>query len=140
MKRWYSPDGVRFSCQEGCAFCCRGEPGVVKVDGKERERIAVHLGIGEEELRRRYCRQCGVGAWSLLEHPNGDCVFVTPDDLCSVYAVRPKQCRTYPFWKNTLASRAAWEREGRECPGIGQGKLHTPEDIAAYLRGDRDPG
>ena len=57
MKRWYSPDGVRFSCQEGCAFCCRGEPGVVKVDGKERERIAVHLGIGEEELRRRYCRR-----------------------------------------------------------------------------------
>ncbi|HUT99213.1 MAG TPA: YkgJ family cysteine cluster protein [bacterium] len=139
MKRWYSPDGVRFSCREGCAFCCRGEPGVVNVDTHERLKIAAHLGLEEKEFRRRYCRRVGLGAWSLVEHPNGDCVFITPENLCSIYAVRPKQCRTYPFWKSTLASRTTWEREGRECPGIGRGKLHTPADIAAYLRGEGDP-
>jgi Fe-S-cluster containining protein len=139
MKRWYSPDGLRFDCREDCALCCRGEPGVVKVNAGERARIAAHLGLGEEEFRRRYCRRIVLGAWSLREHPNGDCVFVTAENLCSIYAVRPRQCRTYPFWRSTLASRAAWEREGRECPGIGRGRLHTPEDIAAYLRGERDP-
>jgi len=139
MKRWYHPDGVRFSCREGCAFCCRGEPGVVNVDKDERARIATHLGLEEDEFRRRYCRRVGLGARSLIEHPNGDCVFITPEDLCAIYAVRPRQCRTYPFWRNILASRETWEREGRECPGIGQGRLHTPEDIAAYLRGEGDP-
>ena len=94
----------------------------------------------EEEFRRLHCRRVGLGAFSLREHENGDCAFVTPEDLCSIYPVRPRQCRDYPFWKRTLASRAAWEREAKECPGIGRGGLHSPEDIAAYLRGEREPG
>jgi Fe-S-cluster containining protein len=139
MKRWYSPDGLCFSCQDGCSACCRGEPGVVRVDEEERRSIAAHLGIGEDEFRRLYCRRYGLGFWSLVERPNGDCAFITPEDLCRIYSVRPKQCRSYPFWKSILASRRSWEREGRECPGIGHGRRHSPALIAAYLKGDRDP-
>ena len=134
MGCWYEPEGLRFSCREGCSACCRGEPGVVAVDERECSTIAARLKLGEDEFRRRFCRRNGPNAWSLTERLNGDCVFITPEDRCSIYAVRPRQCRTYPFWGNILTSRASWEREGRFCPGIGRGRLYSPAEIANYLR------
>ena len=38
---------------------------------------------------------------------------------CAVYAHRPSQCRTWPFWPYPLASRQAWERVKRMTPGPG---------------------
>ncbi len=32
---------------------------------------------------------------SLLDKPNGECIFLTGDD-CSVQAVKPQQCRDFP--------------------------------------------
>jgi Fe-S-cluster containining protein len=54
-------------------------------------------------------------------HANGDCVFLGEGRRCRIYAVRPAQCRTYPFWPE-LETRQAWRDEARRCEGILLGK------------------
>jgi Fe-S-cluster containining protein len=66
---------------------------------------------------------------SLAEKPNYDCVFWR--DGCTVYAHRPLQCRTFPFWDRNL-SPGVWE--ALDCPGAGKGELHGPAYIEDCLR------
>ena len=40
------------------------------------------------------------------------CVFLDPTGQCSIYDVRPVQCRTYPFWPSLVGDQASWECEG----------------------------
>ena len=50
-----------------------------------------------------------------------DCVFLDRTSAdgktgCSIYAERPAQCRTWPFWSENLTSRATWEAVKRRTP------------------------
>ncbi len=113
--------GVRFRCLgTGCGDCCSGKqgPGVVWLGYEELERLARHLSLTRQELRRRYLRRLN-GDTCLRERANFDCIFYQPGRGCSIYDVRPLQCRTYPFWGRILASRVTWEIEAESCPGIG---------------------
>lgn len=112
----------RFACT-GCGKCCTGRGSwVIEVNRAEQERIRRHLGIGRDWLRRRYVFRFDDETESLRMHPNGDCVFLEDGRRCRIYAVRPAQCRSYPFWPE-LASRAAWRAEARRCEGIGTGPV-----------------
>ena len=42
-------------------------------------------------------------------------------------------CRTWPFWPELLESPHAWAEAARHCPGMNEGPLWTPEQIAAVL-------
>jgi uncharacterized protein len=125
-------DGLRFECH-ACGVCCTGEPGYVYVDANECRLLAEKLGIELKELYRQHVRRVP-GGYSLLERPDGSCVFY--DRGCSVYAARPRQCRTYPFWPDVVASKARWEAESRRCQGIGKGALYDFVTIEALLRGE----
>ena len=126
---WFK-DGLRFECQR-CGRCCRGEPGVVWVNKRELEEISSFMGIKKEVFARNYLRSIN-GRLSLLEYGNGDCILY--DSGCKIYAVRPCQCRTFPFWKWSLENRSEWEGLKKTCPGIDKGKLHTMQDIEANLK------
>lgn len=39
------------------------------------------------------------------------CVFLDPRGQCSIYAVRPVQCRTYPFWPSLVDAQEDWDDE-----------------------------
>jgi Fe-S-cluster containining protein len=122
---WYA-DGLQFTCTR-CNECCTGPPGYVWLTVEEMERIALHVGLAPDEFYRRYCRR----AWwrvSLKEYANGDCILLTPQG-CSVYSVRPSQCRTFPFWPDHLRSRQRWEALRSRCPGVGHGRLYSREEI-----------
>ncbi len=54
---------------------------------------------------------------------------------CSVYAARPRQCGTFPFWPENLASRKEWEELGTFCPGVGRGDFVPLHVIREQLRG-----
>jgi len=83
---------------------------------------------------RKFVRQVGVRK-SLVELPNGDCVFFDrPSRRCRVYAHRPRQCRTWPFWESNLKTPEAWEQTCEVCPGCGQGELVPAESINSQLR------
>jgi hypothetical protein len=81
------------------------------------------------EFERLYVRKIGI-RHSLVEFPNGDCVFFDSGKRsCTVYDARPRQCRTWPFWKSNLRSEADWKRTCEQCPGSGKGKLYSLAQI-----------
>jgi hypothetical protein len=51
-----------------------------------------------------------------------------------IYPVRPLQCRTYPFWFQNLRSEKKWRLTGTACPGIGQGRRYSKDEILALLQ------
>jgi hypothetical protein len=112
---WYKK-GLRFKCT-GCGACCTKEPGYVWLSAEEIEGISTHLNISKEEFLRKYTRSI-FGRISLLEHKvTYDCVFLK-DSKCTIYSARPKQCRTFPWWKENLETPEAWKDTARRCEGI----------------------
>lgn len=130
---WYS-EGLHFKCT-GCGKCCTGFPGYVWVDEEEIEKMAKHLDLTIDEFAKKYLRQIG-DRISLKEYaPTYDCVFFK-NKQCTVYQVRPTQCRTYPFWNKNLTSPEIWEQVASDCEGI---RDHHPkvsiENIEKNLNG-----
>jgi Fe-S-cluster containining protein len=128
---WYQ-DGLRFTCTR-CGHCCTGEPGFVWVDDAELAAIAGHRGETVEEVKALYTRWTSRGR-TLREKLNGDCVFYDAQEGCTVYPVRPPQCRTWPFWESNVATPEAWQRTCQVCPGSGQGELISVEEITSRLK------
>ena len=117
MKPWYQ-EGLRFKCT-GCGKCCTGPSGYVWVSPEEAQAFADHLQISLEEFIKTYTRRIG-NRLSLREKRRGndyDCVFLD-GKRCTAYEVRPKQCRTYPWWPENVRSLKDWEEEGVRCEGI----------------------
>lgn len=126
---WYA-DGLKFKCT-GCGDCCTGAPGFVWVNKAEIETLAAEVGLEPAEFERQYVRSIGLRK-SLVEFGNGDCVFFdNRTRKCQVYAARPRQCRTWPFWDSNLKSQAAWDTMCETCPGAGKGKLYDIDHIEA---------
>jgi len=125
-EKWYR-EGLSFSCTQ-CGNCCSGEPGYVWATKEEVRRISEFLGRTDGWLDKKHLRRVGL-RYSLTERPDGDCVFLKRENgkaMCSIYPVRPLQCRTWPFWNNLLASRKGWDETAAEkCPGMNQGRPYT---------------
>jgi Fe-S-cluster containining protein len=125
---WYA-DGLRFQCTQ-CGNCCTGAPGFVWVN--QQEIVELARAVGEPDVarfEREYVREVGVRK-SLKEHDNGDCVFFDGERRhCRVYAARPRQCRTWPFWDSNLKTPDDWQHTCQVCPGSGKGKLYVVQEI-----------
>jgi Fe-S-cluster containining protein len=139
---WYR-EGLHFTCHQ-CGNCCTGPPGYVWFNEAEGRAMAAHLGVSEATFYEQYARRAN-GKWSLREvKRNGqyDCVFLQRDGqgkaLCGVYPARPKQCATWPFWPENLASREAWDEVAKDCPGMRHGKDFFPVDQIRIIR-DSNP-
>jgi len=130
---WFR-EGLRFSCTQ-CGHCCTGEPGVVWVSRSEIDDLAKFLGVTVADFALRYLRRVD-GRLSLIERPNGDCIFFSKG--CTVYPVRPRQCRTFPFWSEHLRSRRAWDEAAEACPGMNQGRLYSTAEVTRIRRGEAD--
>ena len=128
---WYA-DGLAFECTR-CGKCCTGEPGYVWVTDEELAAIAKFLGQPLHEVRELYSRKAR-GRRSLREKSNGDCVFYDRSKGCTIYAVRPPQCRTWPFWDSNVATPEDWEHTCQVCPGSGQGEVIPVEEISRRLK------
>jgi Fe-S-cluster containining protein len=128
---WYR-DGLRFECTR-CGDCCTGAPGFVWVNDEEIAAIAAFRGQTIEEVTGLYTRP-EKAERSLREKANGDCVFFDRAKGCTIYPVRPRQCRTWPFWESNVRSPAAWKRTCQVCPGSGKGELISAEEITRRLK------
>lgn len=128
---WYK-DGLNFTCTR-CGNCCTGAPGYVWVEPEEVEAIAEFRGEPLSMFEGLYTR-LAMGERSLREKANGDCVFYDRQEGCTIYPVRPQQCRTWPFWESNVKNREAWERTCKVCPGAGQGDLISAEEITRRLQ------
>jgi Fe-S-cluster containining protein len=128
---WYQ-DGLRFRCTQ-CGHCCTGAPGYVWVDDAEIQALAKQRDATVEEITALYTRSTSRGR-SLREKANGDCVFYDRSAGCTVYPVRPRQCRTWPFWESNLRTPEAWQHTCEICPGSGHGELIPAEEITRRLK------
>src|SRR5215210_7321843 len=112
---WYA-QGLKFTCSQ-CGNCCTGGPGFVWISKEEIVRLAEFLRLTPPQVVERYCRKVD-GKFSLKESRNSrgeyDCVFLKEEKVerpagakggddpavcltrrgCSIYPVRPLQCRT----------------------------------------------
>ena len=128
-KPWYK-DGLNFKCTQ-CGNCCTGPPGYVWVSSEEIRRISEFTGMAVKAMNKKHLRRVFT-RYSLTERANGDCIFLKNEDgkrMCSIYPVRPLQCRTYPFWTVNLSSHREWDDVASGCPGMNSGKHHTYEEI-----------
>ncbi len=124
---WYA-EGLRFKCSQ-CGDCCTGAPGYVWVNKAEIAALAEEIGLELDEFEQKYVRKIGIRK-SLVEFPNGDCVFFDGESRkCTVYHARPRQCRTWPFWRSNLRTAETWAETCEVCPGSGRGKLYQLEEI-----------
>jgi Fe-S-cluster containining protein len=135
---WYR-DGLRFECTR-CGNCCGGASGSVRVSDAEIEALALRAGLRPDEFRAVYTRRLRGGDVSLRERSDGTCVLYAAERGCTVYADRPRQCRTWPFWRSVVHSPERWAEEARGCPGIGRGPLHTAGQIAVTVGDDGTAG
>ena len=113
---WYD-GGLGFSCT-ACGACCKrhGDAGYVYVREEEVEAIAAHLGMERSRFFEEYCVLDQ--GWITFKPDLPQCAFLGPDRRCTIYEVRPVQCRTWPFWEINLAFPGAWkENVTSVCPG-----------------------
>jgi Fe-S-cluster containining protein len=106
------------------------------VSDLEIEALAQRLDLSADEFRRVYTRTLRGGDVSLRERRNYDCVLYEPGIGCSVYEDRPRQCRTYPFWRVNLHSKESWDAEAELCPGIGDGEVWGDDRLLPLLTDD----
>ena len=152
---WYA-DGLKFTCTQ-CGNCCTGGPGFVWVSREEVRRVAEFLKITPDEVVTRYCRRFG-SKLSFKENVRDgewhDCVFLVEQKVekrtpeggtivmtrrgCSIYPVRPLQCRTWPFWPENLESEKDWDRASRKCHGMNAGKRVFPREQIESIRDAKD--
>ena len=116
---------------------------------RELRVLADHLRLSVAETIERYCREVSAGRFSLKEGRNSrgehDCIFLREDPAeragnggekvvhgrrsCTIYAVRPLQCRTWPFWESNLSSREIWESSAKRCHGMNKGRRFSREEM-----------
>jgi Fe-S-cluster containining protein len=117
-----------------------GTPGTVRVTDEEIDGLARRLGLRDFEFRAMYTRTLRRGDVSLRETRDRECVFFDRALGCRVYEDRPRQCRTWPFWRSVVHSSERWCEEAEHCPGMNSGPLHAAQRIELTLRGDGTSG
>ena len=111
----------------------------MKISTEEIGLLASYLGMSNRAFRGVYTRRVK-GYTSLREKENYDCIFYDGKKGCKVYQHRPRQCRTWPFWKAVVDSEDRWEEEAGECPGINHGELQSSDLIALTIIDDGTSG
>ena len=120
---WYA-DGLKFVCVEDCGGCCtdHGDYTFIYVDRPTERRIARFLKLDLAGFRKRFTALDEGNRVLRMDAP--DCPFLD-GKRCSIYPVRPTQCRTFPFWGENLRSPRAWKKLAEFCPGIDRGEHHS---------------
>ena len=108
-------DPARCSTCQG--FCCRGASGRIWVTPAEIEVICRFLNIHVLDAMRTHFYKVQ-GRCSIKEIAKQDewwCIFLDESGRCTIYDVRPDQCRRFPFWSDFKAQP---EKAAKECPGV----------------------
>jgi uncharacterized protein len=98
-------------------------------------RIADFVGMTAGDFERRYVYRTK-HLLRLRVPRHSQCHFLR-DGGCSIHAVKPVQCRIFPYWPELVDSKREWKKTAAWCPGIGRGELvqiETARELAAEMR------
>ena len=130
QQAYFFDEGLSFECRK-CGDCCTGAPGTIYVSRDEIDAIAGHLKIPVKQFCSRYLYPYR-DSYSICEDRQGRCLFY--NDGCLIYALRPSQCRTFPFWFSNLRSQKRWQQVAVHCPGIGRGRHFSKDEILQIVQ------
>ena len=107
------------ACEACGGACCTGESGYIWATYAEIEQMAEFVNLSVEVFASTYLRRVK-HRYSLIEkqlsEENFACIFFDETmQRCGIYPVRPRQCRTFPFWEQFKQDEAEVRAE---CPGI----------------------
>ena len=106
-----------FKCLR-CGNCCR-MPGYVRVTEGEIRRIAQFLGEDPAKFREEWTAPTHDNdRRTLLENPDGGCVYLDDENACIINPVKPLQCREFP-------ERWRYKNMEHVCQAVAQ-KEHVP--------------
>jgi len=99
--------------------CCIGESGYIWITVDEIEKLSNYLNISVDKLFKDYLVKYGY-RFSIkekkLSENNYACIFFdTNIKRCTIYDVRPNQCKTFPFWEHFKTNI---QEVKNECPAI----------------------
>jgi uncharacterized protein len=89
--------------------------------------MAAFLGMTERAFERKYVYRTR-HLLRLRKPPASQCHFLT-DNGCALHPAKPVQCRAFPFWPESVESRAAWRQLKSYCPGVGKGEVVPVEAV-----------
>lgn len=90
MQELHDAEFERTDCLE-CANCCKTTGPLFT--NADVERIAKHLRLKPQQFISEYLRLDEDNDYVLQQVP---CAFLSADNYCSIYDVRPKACREFP--------------------------------------------
>ncbi|MEE3253364.1 MAG: YkgJ family cysteine cluster protein [Nitrospinota bacterium] len=132
MKKWWEKEPLRFECQPDCFKCCI-KPGIVRFDCEDIRKAAAYLDFSIAEFKKTFLIRSD-GEWVLEVGENGEpCSFLT-DKGCGIHDAKPKQCLSYPFWRENMDSKNMWKLVGGFCPGVDIGPMIKIETIKTLLK------
>ncbi|MBY0314260.1 MAG: YkgJ family cysteine cluster protein [Bdellovibrionales bacterium] len=126
QEKWWS-DGLKFECQQSGKCCVsHGEYGFVYVTREDRRNMAQTLKMSTIQFTKKFCDKSD-GIYHIKD-TGSECLFLL-NNKCTVYKSRPTQCRTWPWWPETMNAKA-WKKEVVTfCPGVGKGRKWSAEEI-----------
>jgi len=113
-------DAIRFTCQQGCTNCCE-QDGYVYLTEEDLLRAAKFTGMSARAFEAKYVYRTR-HLMRFRKPRTKQCPFLEGHG-CGIHPGKPTQCRTFPFWPETVERKADWDRTARYCPGIGKGPL-----------------
>ena len=119
---------LRFACQPGCTACCE-HPGFIYLAEEDIPRIAAYLSLTPVAFEKQYVYRTR-NILRLRNARHARCHFLDATG-CRIHAVKPIQCRAFPFWPELIESVREWRKTASYCPGIGQGDLIQIESARA---------
>ena len=124
MSNLIKKNGYNFSfnptaCESCAGNCCIGESGYIWINIVEIEALSKYLGLTLDSFREKYLFKVGykysIKEVKLASNNFACCFFDLEKKQCSVYHVRPTQCRTFPFWDYFKDNK---EEVYKECPAV----------------------
>ncbi len=107
---------IQFKCKQ-CGKCCG--IGFIYLKRREAAVMAAGLKMPLREFKKKYTTFFLFLGRALKWREDGFCVFMS-GNKCSIYDIRPEQCRTWPYWKRITNNNHELKRAQKYCLGIKQ--------------------
>ena len=136
---WWA-EGVRFTCQPDCGRCCDEPGGIVYLSRNDVERLAQHANLTVPEYLKKDCTTTLDGRYVLRSNQSdGICIYLDENKQCTIYEVRPQQCKAFPWWAENLRSQRSWKQVKASFPGLTaeDAILIRGEEIQIHVNADR---
>ena len=136
---WWA-EGGQFTCQPDCGRCCDEPGGIVYLSRNDVERLAQHANLTVPEYLKKDCTTTLDGRYVLRSNQSdGICIYLDENKQCTIYEVRPQQCKAFPWWAENLRSQRSWKQVKASCPGLTaeDAILIRGEEIQIHVNADR---